>query len=114
MIEQPPEPPTYGIIQTLLYAAFGLLSGVLGVLSRSVELEEALPVKVLFIKALSAAFASFLVYLLCVYYDFHWALTALSVGWAGWLGAEVTMQMVTRFLRDKLGLNKRGQDSDNS
>jgi hypothetical protein len=92
-------------IKPLAYTIFATIGGIVGYLMRTIDGKK----KPTFLRALvegaSAGFVGFIILLLCQATAMSEAWTGVVVGVSGWLGANVTIQIVEKVVRRKLGVD---------
>lgn len=101
----PEDPSSFSwMVKAALYSAFAAFGGLMGHLFRSLDSGKKVTVYASVIKSFGAAFAGFLVFLLCnaTHLSDQW--TGIIVGVFGWLGADVTIMVLEKQVLKKLGI----------
>jgi hypothetical protein len=86
------------------YAAFAFVAGGLGYILRNLDAGTNISYVRAFIEALSSALVGLLTMWICESLGLSQQWTAVSVGVAGWLGANASIQVLQRLVWNKLGL----------
>lgn len=108
----PEDPNAYGwMIKAALYSAFAAFGGLMGHLFRSLDGAAPVTLYASCVKSLGAAFAGFLVFLLCNVLQLSEQWTGVIVGVFGWLGADVTIMVLEKQVLKKLGITWKGRQT---
>lgn len=89
------------------YTVLAAIGGLLGYVMREYDKGNALSAFRAFVQAMSSGFVGFLVMLLCQAMGLSAVWTGPVVGLFGWLGANVTIQLLERIVYEKLGVKLR-------
>lgn len=85
-------------IDTLYFTSLAAVGGCVSYLTSATDFS----LKQFFIKGLSSGFAGYLIFQLCLYAELPQAMTAFLCGTFGYLGSEVTISVIKRYLTNKL------------
>lgn len=102
-----PDPSDSDFIQWVkmfVFAAFAAIGGFLSHLVRSFETNASFSWAKSIVAFLASGFVGILMVLVCRALKLDDTWTGLVAGTAGWLGADVTIQIVAKFVRRKLGI----------
>lgn len=80
---------------------FTLIAAIGGCVSYLTSMEE-FSFRQFFIKGVSSGFAGYLIYQVCIYAVLPQAMTAFLCGTFGYLGSEVTIAVIKKYLTNKL------------
>lgn len=89
------------------YTVLAAIGGLLGYIMREYDKGNELSGFRACVQALSSGFVGFLVMLLCQAMGLSAVWTGPVVGMFGWLGANVTIQLLERIVYEKLGVKLR-------
>jgi hypothetical protein len=109
--ELPPAPP-FDWIRLLAVSAFAAVGGAIGAILRAMDANQPLSVTRAVIEFLAAGFVGTLSGLLCSAWGLSIVWTAFIAGTFGMLGARAAIQVLQRFVWNKLGLNRSSQDGN--
>lgn len=87
------------------YGAFASFAGMVGHLLRTIDSNEKIIWRRAIVEGASAGFVGVLVLLLCQALGLGEEWTGVIVGVSGWLGANATIQLLEKVIRNKLGVN---------
>lgn len=102
MIEQPPS--GFGWLQLVLYPLFASLGGALGYVLRTLDAGLRVSFWRTLLESIAAGFVGVLVMLICQQMALSAQWTGVCVGTCGWLGASVSIRMLERLVRSRLGV----------
>lgn len=94
-------------IQTLGYAFFAAVGGLMGYSLRTINTGQKIQWSRALMEAVASAFVGVLILFMCQALKFGPEWTGAIVGMAGWLGANVTISLLERVVRKKLGIDDR-------
>ena len=86
--------------EILHYTFIACIGGLVSYLTNTKEFS----IKEFFIKGISSGFTGYLIYQLCVYANAPSSITAFLCGTFGYLGSEVTINLLKKFATSKINL----------
>lgn len=89
-------------IEILHYTFIAFIGGCISYLSNTKDFS----LKEFLIKGISSGFTGYLIYQLCIYGNIPDSMTAFLCGSFGYLGSEVTINVIKRFVTSKINLLK--------
>lgn len=110
MNELPPAQSAIEWIRLLAVSAFAAVGGVTGAVLRAMDAKQPISLTSALIEFMAAGFVGALSGLLCSAWGLSLVWTAFIAGTFGMLGARATIQVMQRFVWQKLGLNRSSQD----
>lgn len=112
---QLPDPFENWYVKAIAFTLLAVIAGCLGHLMRTFEKEgETFSWLVVLVKTLSAGLTGFMMFLLCVAFNFSDIWTGIIVGVFGWLGADATIQVLKGFVYSMLKVDKEKPDDSTS
>lgn len=96
--------PHWKWVQPLAYALFAAVGGFLGHLLRAIDAKQKINWLRAALEGVAAGFVGLLVMLMCNAMGFSSQWTGVVVGVCGWLGANVTIRILEKIVRRKLGI----------
>lgn len=100
-------------IRGLCYALFAALGGTMGYVMRTVDSNQKVSLMRAAMEGFGAGFVGFLVLLACQATELTEAWTGVIVGVSGWLGANVTIRLLEKLVRRKLGVGEATPENQN-
>lgn len=91
------------IIETILFALFAGVGGMLSYLLRSMSSKVSPKFSRAIVEALSSAFVGLIAMLICKALDIDIYWSGVIVGVFGWIGAETSMVIFTKIVKARLG-----------
>jgi hypothetical protein len=107
-----PKPGDFSFLQMLFFPLFASAGGLLGYVLRMMDAGNRVSLWRAVVEALAAGFVGILVMLLCQAMQLSAQWTGVMVGVCGWLGATVSIRMLERVVRGKLGVSDAGVEAD--
>ncbi|AUR88703.1 TMhelix containing protein [Vibrio phage 2.117.O._10N.261.45.E9] len=105
-----PDPIKLDITRTAVFTAFAAIGGLLAYVMRTLnKAEKPILVRAL-VEGLSSGFVGLLAMLLCQAMNLGWEWSGVIVGVFGWLGAESSIMLLTKAVRNKLGITDDGNN----
>lgn len=105
------QPPTgFGWLQLVLYPLFAALGGALGYVLRTLDAGLRVSFWRTLLESIAAGFVGVLVMLICQQLHLSAQWTGVCVGTCGWLGASVSIRMLERLVRSRLGVPQGDND----
>lgn len=98
------DPKGLGIIGHLLLSFFAGIGGTLGYLVRSIQQGKKLSWLGGLLAGMASAYIGFLVCLIGEAMEFDWRWVGAMAGVLGWIGAEASISILSRVVRNKLGI----------
>lgn len=95
----------YNIIEILQFAGFSAIGGLLGYLMRQVTREQPIKFSRAILEAVASGFIGVITMFLCHAIGLPWYWSGAVVGVLGWLGAEASIVVIARAIRDKISLD---------
>lgn len=90
-------------LKFMAVVALAIFGGVIGYMSRAAESNEPVTIGTLIVQAAGAGFAGVLIFLAGSLYDIDWRLIAIVSGIGGWMGADATLRLMSKWARRKIG-----------
>jgi hypothetical protein len=107
-MDQPPSNFTW--LQWLLYILFACIGGALGHVLRTLDAGGHVSMWRTLLESLAAGFVGIIVMLICQQLNLSAQWTGVCVGVCGWLGATVSIRMLERLVRSRLGVQAGSDD----
>lgn len=90
------------LIYSMLFGLVAFVGGAIGHMSRSVTAGTKISLIDLFIKSISSGFAGLIIGWIMVYYQYPITIICSVTGCAGYIGAEVAIGIIRKFIEKKL------------
>lgn len=103
--------PDIKVIETIIFGTFAAIGGGLSYIIRTLNKDETPRLLRGTVEALSSAFVGLIAMLACQELGLNYGWSGVVVGVFGWLGAEASIVVLAKLVRNKLGLSN---DSINS
>lgn len=94
-------------LKPFAYSLLASVGGTIGYIMRAIDGKQKPTILRGIAEGASAGFVGFLMLLLCQATGLSEAWTGVVVGVSGWLGSNVTIQILERAVRKKLGVDQR-------
>lgn len=108
-----PDPNKLDIIRTAIFVAFAAVGGCLAYLMRTLNKSEKPILARGFVEGLSSGFVGLIAMLMCKALGLSWEWSGVVVGVFGWLGAETSIMMLSKAVRQKLGIDDGNERNKN-
>lgn len=108
MMEQPPG--NFAWLQLVAYPLFSAVGGALGHILRTLDAGQPVSLWRTLLESLAAGFVGILVMLICQQMHLSPQWTGVCVGVCGWLGATVSIRMLERLVRSRMGVQPGPDD----
>ncbi len=100
------------VLELIGFSAFAGVGGMLAYLLRTVKRKEKPIIIRAIIEALASAFVGIITMLVCKAMDLDWQWSGVVVGVFGWLGAESSIVVFSKLIRERLGLPNDSKDKE--
>ncbi len=93
------------IMETVIMASFGAIGGMLSYLMRTLNKDQKPEVSKFIVEGLSSGFVGLLAMLMCKAMSVDPLWSGVIVGVFGWVGAEASIAILSRVIRQRLGVD---------
>lgn len=100
-----PDFESFSFIRTIAFVLFAAVGGALAYVLRSLNLNRKPSFVRGFVEMLASGFVGLLAMLMCDALGFDWRWSGVIVGVFGWMGAEASIMMIAKVIRNKLRID---------